>query len=126
MHLYSLDDPSEDKSLIQPLIPNGLRTPECSSVTLASDGRSIYFMAASDGKKGFDYDVYQSDFETNTLVKFTAANGYATNLSVSSDGKTAAFLRWTSRWGASPNLAKLYTLDLATRRLTALNVTGKQ
>ena len=83
-------------------------------------------MAASDGKKAFDYDVYRADLASNTVEKFTTANGYATNLSVSSDGKTAVFLRWTARWGSPPNLSKLYLLDMATKRVTALNVTGTQ
>jgi hypothetical protein len=124
LNLYSLDDPSKGGTTIQPLIPNGPRTPEISNVALASDGRSIYFMAASDGKKAFDYDIYRADLASNVVEKFTTANGYATDLSVSSDGKTAVFLRWTSRWGSLPNLSKLYTLDLATKRVTALNVTG--
>jgi Tol biopolymer transport system component len=124
LHLYSLDDSSKGETTIQPLIPNGASTPIIADVGLASDGRSIYFMAASDGKKGFDYDVYRADLASNAVEKFTAANGYATDLSVSSDGKIAAFLRWTSRWGSLPNLSKLYTLDLTTKRVTALNVTG--
>jgi Tol biopolymer transport system component len=124
LHLYSLDDSGKSETTIQPLIPNGARTPEFSDVVLSSDGRSIYFMAASEGKNAFDYDVYRLDLTSNALEKFTASNGYATDLCVSSDGKTAVFLRWTSRWGSFPNLARLYTLDLATKRLTALNVTG--
>jgi Tol biopolymer transport system component len=124
LHLYSLVDPSKGETTIQPLIPNGARTPIISNVGLASDGRSIYLMAASDGKKAFDYDVYRADLASNAVEKFTTANGYATDLSVSNDGKTAVFLRWTSRWGSLPNLSKLYTLDLATKRVTALNVTG--
>ncbi len=105
---------------------DGGRSRVISNVSLASDGRSIYFMAASDGKKAFDYDVYRLDLVSKTVEKFTTANGYATDLCVSGNGKTAVFLRWTSRWGSLPNLSKLYTLNLATKRLTALNVTGTQ
>jgi len=124
LHLYSLDDPSKGETTIQPLIPNGASTPIIANVSLASDGRSIYFMAASDGKKGFDYDVYREDLASNAVEKFTTANGYATDLAVSDDGKTAVFLKWTSRWGSLPNLSRLYALDFATKRATALNVTG--
>jgi Tol biopolymer transport system component len=81
-------------------------------------------MAASDGKKGFDYDVYRANLAGNDVEKFTSANGYATDLAVSADGKTAVFLKWTSRWGSLPNLSKLYALDMATKRATPLNVTG--
>jgi Tol biopolymer transport system component len=124
LNLYSLDDPSKGATAIPLLIPNGARSPIISDVALASDGHSIYFMAASDGGKGFDYDVYRADLASNAVEKFTIANGYATDLAVSADGKTAVFLKWTSRWGSLPNLSKLYFLDMATKRATALNVTG--
>jgi Tol biopolymer transport system component len=124
LNLYSLDDQRKSATPIPLLIPNGARSPIISDVALASDGRSIYFMAASEGKKGFDYDVYRADLASNAVEKFTTANGYATDLAVSADGKTAVFLKWTSRWGSLPNLSKLYIFDLATKRATALNVTG--
>jgi len=124
LNFYSLDEPGKGGTTIQPLIPNGRPTPIISDVALASDGRSIYFMAASNGEKAFDYDVYRAELASNALEKFTTANGYATDLSVSSDGKTAVFLRWTARWGSTPNLSKLCILDMATKRITALNVTG--
>jgi Tol biopolymer transport system component len=81
-------------------------------------------MAASDGKNGFDYDVYRANLAGNAVEKFTSGNGYATGLTVSRDGNTAVFLKWTSRWGSLPNLSKLYVLDLATKRVTPLDVTG--
>jgi hypothetical protein len=124
VHLYSIDDLGEDEITIQPAIQNGARTSEFSDVALSSDGRSIYFLAATNEKEAFDYDVYRLDLATNALEKFTTANGYATNLCVSGDGKTAVLLRGTSRWGSFPNLAKLYSLDLATKHMASLNVTG--
>ncbi|HEY2461279.1 MAG TPA: hypothetical protein VGI16_10730 [Candidatus Acidoferrum sp.] len=125
LHLYALDGSGNDETTIRPIVPNGARTPIIANVSLDADGRSIYFLAASDGKKGFDYDIYREDLASNDVEKFTTANGYSTDLAVSSDGKTAAFLRWTSRWGSLPNLSRLYTIDLATKRVTALNVTGR-
>jgi Tol biopolymer transport system component len=124
LNLYSLDDPSKGATAIPLLIPHGTQSPIISGAALASDGRSIYFMGASDGEKGFDYDVYRADIASNAVEKFTTANGYATDLAVSADGKTAVFLKWTSRWGSLPNLSKLYILDMATKRTTSLNVTG--
>lgn len=124
LNLYSLDDPSKSATAIPLLIPNGARSPIISDVALASDGHSIYFMAASNGEKAFNYDVYRADLGSNAVEKITTANGYATDLAVSADGKTAVFLKWTSRWGSLPNLSRLYTLDLATKRVSALNVTG--
>jgi Tol biopolymer transport system component len=124
LHLYSLDDPIGGGTTIQPLVPNETSTPIVTNVGLASDGRSIYFMAAGDGKKSFDYDVYREELASNATEKLTTSNGYATDLCVSRGGKTAVFLRWTSRWGSLPNLSRLYTLDLATKRVAAVDVTG--
>jgi Tol biopolymer transport system component len=64
------------------------------------DGKSILFMAASDGKHGYDYDVYRLDLGTGTLERLTNGNGYATDLKVSADGNTAVFLKWHSDWRA--------------------------
>lgn len=124
LNLYSLDDPGKAATAIPLRIPNGSRSPVISDVAFASDGHSIYFRAASDGEKGFDYDVYRADIASNDIEKFTTANGYATDLAVSADGRNAVFLKWTSRWGSLPNLTKLYLLDMATKRAIALNVTG--
>lgn len=126
LNLYSLDNLNDGGTAIQPVIPNGSRRPVISNVAFASDGRSIYFLAASDGKKGFDYDVYRSDFAGSAVEKLTTANGYATDLCVSDDGKNAVFLRWTSRWGSLPNLSKLYALEFVTKQVAALNVTGTE
>jgi hypothetical protein len=124
LNLYSLDDPGKTANAIPLAIPNGAQPPVIDEVKLASDGRSIYFMAATDGKKGFDYDIYRADITGRDVEKFTTANGYATSLAVSADGKTVAFLKWTSRWGSLPNLSRLYVLDLATKQVKPLDVTG--
>jgi Tol biopolymer transport system component len=126
IYLYSMDEPDKGEIAIHPPIPNAPQSPVISDVLVSQDGRSVYFMAATDGKKAFDYDVYRLDLTSNLEEKLTSANGYATDLCVSNDGKTAAFLRWTSRWGSLPNLSRLYTLDLETKRLTPLDVTGTQ
>ena len=124
IYLYSINDPAKGEIEIHPVVPNGPQLPVVSNVLIAPGGDSIYFMAATDGKKAFDYDVYRMDLNSKSVEKLTAANGYATDLCLSNDARTAAFLRWTSRWGSLPNLSRLYTLDLVTRRVTASDVTG--
>jgi len=126
IYVYSIDEQDKGEIAIHPPIPNAPQSPVISDVLVARDGRSIYFMAATDGKKAFDYDVYRMDLTSNSVEKLTNANGYATDLCVSNDGKMAAFLRWTSRWSSLPNLSRLYTLDLETKRLMASDVTGTQ
>jgi Tol biopolymer transport system component len=126
IYLYSIDDPGKGKIAIRPAIPNGPQLSVISKTLIAPDGESVYFMAGTNGKKAFDYDVYRMDLHSNAIEKLTSANGYATDLCLSKDGKSAAFLRWTSRWGSLPNLSRLYTIDLATKRLIASDVTGTQ
>jgi Tol biopolymer transport system component len=88
------------------------------------DGKSILFMAASDGKHGYDYDVYRVDLETGSLERFTNGNGYATDLKVSADGKTAVFLKWQSDRHRTPVKNELYLLDLQSQTLRPVNVSG--
>jgi Tol biopolymer transport system component len=124
LNLYSLDDPSKGATSIPLFVPNGTSSPIISDVAFASDGQSIYFMAASDGENAFDYNVYRADLTGSVVERFTTANGYATDFAVSADGKTAVFLKWTSRWGSLPNLSRLYIFDMVTKQASALNVTG--
>jgi Tol biopolymer transport system component len=125
LRLFLLDDQSKGETSIQPVIANG-RFATINNVVFASDGPSIYFLAAINASKEFGYDVYRSNLANNAAERLTTANGYATDLCVSSDGKTAVFLRWTARWGSIPNLARLYVLDLSTKRITETKVTGTQ
>jgi len=112
---------------VEPLhlsIPNGPNSPIFNSPDMAPDGRSVIFLAATQGTKAFDYDVFRFDLATNTLSKLTVNNGYATDLAISPDGKSAVVLRWTSRWGSNPNLSKVYLLNLNTKAVTPLPITG--
>jgi Tol biopolymer transport system component len=91
------------------------------------DGKSLLFMAASNGKLPwgrFDYDVYRVDIETGALERLTKGNGYASDLKVSADGKTAAFLKWRSDWRGTPVRSELYLLDVQSHKLTSLRVSG--
>ncbi|MFZ1139645.1 MAG: hypothetical protein WAN76_10725 [Candidatus Sulfotelmatobacter sp.] len=122
MQIYSLDTETP-ASILQPHVPNEPRSPIYAGAFLTPDGRRIVFLAASQGSKAFDYDVYRLDLASNAVEKLPAKSGYATNLCLSSDGKSAAFLRWSSRYGSSfPTVSKMYLLDLTTKNLTALPI----
>jgi hypothetical protein len=82
IYLYSIDDPGKSEIAIQPVIPDRPQFSVISNVLAAPDGGSIYFMAATNGKKAFDYDVYRMDLESKNVEKLTTANGYATDLCV--------------------------------------------
>ena len=79
-------------------------------------------MAASDGKHGYDYDVYRVDLGTGSLL--TNGNGYATDLKVSADGNTAVFLKSHSDLRSTPDKSEPYLLDVQTHKLTPLRITG--
>jgi Tol biopolymer transport system component len=88
------------------------------------DGKSIAFMAASDGKDGFDYDIYRLELATGTLERLTSGNGFASDLCIFPDGKTAIFQKWRKDWRDTPVTGQLYFLNLATREVTPFNITG--
>jgi Tol biopolymer transport system component len=125
LHLYSLDEPSEPERKLEPHVSHLSGSPVYANAALSPDGRQVYFLAASSqGNEAFDYDVYRLGLADNSIEKLTAANGYATDLCISADGTSAVFLRWTSRWGSLPNINKMYLLNLATKSLSPVNVTG--
>ena len=124
IQIYSLGSEAPAITLT-PHVANEPRSPIYAGASLTPDGGSIVFLAASEGSKAFDYDVFRLDLASNVVEKLTTANGYATNLSLSNDGKTAAFLKWSSRFGRSfPSISKMYLLDLTTKRIRALPITG--
>ncbi len=124
LYVVSLDRPIKPADLLLFRIPKGPDSPIYASPTFAPDGRSIMFLAASQGSKGFDYDIFRLDLATNVLSKLTTDNGYATDLAISPDGNWVVFLRWTARWGSLPNLSRMYLLNLNTRAITPLPITG--
>jgi Tol biopolymer transport system component len=124
--IYSLDSTGPPTQSLHPHVPKEAdhKNPILNYPNFMPDGRSILFMAASNGKHGYDYDVYRIDLDTNSLERLTNGNGYATNLRVSTDGKTAVFLKWRSDRHATPVASEIYVLDIETRKLVPLSVTG--
>ena len=123
--IYSLDHPEKPTRLLRPHVP---REPNHEGVyncpNFVNDGNNILFLAASEARHGYDYDVYRLDLGTGVLQSLTKGNGYATNLKVSADGKTAAFLKWRKNWIGEVTDTELYLLDLESHKLTPLKVNG--
>jgi Tol biopolymer transport system component len=111
---------------LRPHVPNEAdhKNPIFNCPNFMPDGKSILFMAASNGKHGFDYDVYEMEIETGKIEGLTTGNGYATDLKVSADGKTAVLLKWHSDAHATPVTNELFLLDMQSRDLTPVAVTG--
>jgi len=123
--LYSLEHPEKPPVLLRPHLPRGSsRDPIYVDPQFSPDGKSIVFMAASDGKSGYDYDIYRMELATGTLERLTVGNGFANNLCVFPDGKTVMFQKWHSDWRGTSVDGELYLLDLQTRKVTLFKVSG--
>jgi tricorn protease-like protein len=120
--IYSLDHPEKPAQVFRPRVPKGEKI--YNSPNYMPDGKSLLFLAASDGRHGFDYDVYRLDLATSAIERLTKGNGFATDLRVFPNGKTAVFLKWQSDWHATPVKSELYLLDLQSHNVTPLKVTG--
>jgi Tol biopolymer transport system component len=123
--VYSLDHPEKPMLSLRPHVAGEPKHDQIfNSPNYMPDGKSILFMAASDGKHGYDYDVYRVDIGTGAVERLTNGNGYATDLRVFADGKTAVFLKWRLDWRKTPVGSDLYLLDLQSRKLTPFKVNG--
>jgi Tol biopolymer transport system component len=123
--IYSLEHPDQPRQSLQPHVPKEASTdPIINYPNYMPDGKSILVMAATDGKRGLDYDVYRVDLTTGDIERLTNGNGIASDLKVFADGKTAVFLKWHKNWRGTPDSSKLYLLDVQTHKLTPLQVTG--
>jgi Tol biopolymer transport system component len=124
--IYSLEGAGPPTKSLRPHVPKEAdhKNPILNYPNFLPDGRSVLFMAASNGKHGYDYDVYRIDLETKSLERLTNGNGYATNLRVSMDGKTAVFLKWRSDRHATPIQSAVYLLDIESRNIAPLNIAG--
>jgi Tol biopolymer transport system component len=126
--IYSLDHPGKPSLSLRTHVPREAdrKEPIVDYPNYMPDGKSILFMAASNGKlwKGFDYDVYRVDIRTGTLEQLTKGNGYSSDLKVSADGKTAVFLKWRLNWRGTTGKSEVYLLDVQSRKLTAIKVNG--
>jgi Tol biopolymer transport system component len=126
--IYSLNHAEKPMLSLRPHVPKEAdrKDPILNNPNYTPDGKSILFMAASNGKllHGFDYDIYRVDIGSGALERLTDGNGYATDLRVFADGKTAVFLKWRSDWHSTPVSSELYLLDLQTRKVTPFKVRG--
>jgi Tol biopolymer transport system component len=126
--VYSLDHPGKPLLTLRPHVPKEAdhKNPILDYPNYMPDGTSLLFMAASNGKlgHGYDYDVYQVGIQTGAVERLTKGNGFATDLRVSADGKTAVFLKWRSDWRGTPVKSVLYLLDVQTHKLAPLKING--
>jgi Tol biopolymer transport system component len=120
--IYSLDSAEKPARVLRPHVPGHEKIYNCPN--FMPDGKSILFLAATEGWQLYDYDAYRLNLQTGAVERLTKRNGYATDLRVFADGKTAAFLRWRSDRHATPVENDLYLLDLQSHNVTPMKVNG--
>lgn len=119
--IYSITSPGPPVHTFRPHVPKEIsrKHPIFAYPNYLPDG-TILFMAANEY---VDYDVYRLNPDTGGIEKLTNANSYSTELKVSADGKTAAFLRW-HRNLRGVKAPEPYLLDVQSHKLTPLNISG--
>lgn len=123
--VYSLVDPDHAPEVIVPRIPNGPEHPVIVRASFAPGERNILFMAASQGAKGFDYDIYSFDIETYGVQKLTSVGGYASDFQLSSNGRVAVYFTWDmSHLNSVPVNPALQLFDIQTRTASPVRMSG--
>lgn len=120
--IYSIISPGPSLRTFRPHVPDEInhKHPIFAYPNYLPDG-SILFMAAD---SHVSYDVYRMNPDTGAIEKLTNRNGYATELKVSANGKTAAFLKWHHNWMFEVTDPEPYLLDLESHKLTPLRISG--
>lgn len=125
IEIRPIDQPTKPKLVLRPRVPGEPRLGSALDwANYMPDGKSILLMAASEGKQGYDYDVYRLDVGSGAIERLTNGNGYATDLKVLPDGQTAVFLKWLLDSRKQLISSELYLLDLKTHKLTPFKVNG--
>ncbi len=123
--IYSLKEQDRAPVVITPNVPHGPVAPSIVSAYFTPDAKNILLMAASQGAKGYDYDVYKLGIVSNNVEKLTTTNGYASDFRLSSNGQTAAFFTWAlSKLNSVPIDPSLRLLDTRTGHVSAVTITG--
>jgi Tol biopolymer transport system component len=125
MEIYLLNHPEKPSQVLSPTVPREATPgPIFAYPNFMPDGRSILFLAASNRIVNYDYDVYRLDLDSGAIERLTKGIGYASDLKVLADGKTALLLKWRSDWQGTAGKSEFYLLDLQTHKLTRFSVKG--
>ena len=125
LKLCSLWGANQQPSNILFQLPNSPSSRIYVSGYFSSDDKGVVFMAASEGKDGYAYDVYQLESATHDLKKLTENNGYASDFRLSVGGTRAAFLKWKmSRLQKLPRSYELQLMDMQSGVITPVRIAG--
>jgi Tol biopolymer transport system component len=117
---YSLED-GKLLSSFRPHLPHEDKDgPILDNPAFLPDGKKFLFMAADQSKFEYSYEVFLSDVGSSLAIQLTSRNGYAQSLTVSGDGKRAAYVKTRFSLLGKPKETKIYLLDVQSRTATPL------
>jgi Tol biopolymer transport system component len=106
-------------------LPNAPPSRQYVSAYFSPDDRGVVFMAASEGKDGYDYDAYRVDLASRKVQKLTENNSYASDFRLSVAGNKAVFLKWKfSRLQRLPRSFQMQLMDMPSGAVTPVNFAG--
>jgi dipeptidyl aminopeptidase/acylaminoacyl peptidase len=95
------------------------------SAYFSPDSKAILFMAATDGKDRYGYDIYRLEIDSREVRNLTRNHAYASDFCLSVGGKEAVFLKWKfSRFQRLPRSFQLELMDMQSGSITPINITG--
>lgn len=119
--IHPLEEMSKPNAVLKPRL-NGKKAEVYGEAVFSADGKSIIFTAAFNRGGKYNYNVYQLDMGTQNVEVLTSAKGHAGELQVSRDGQKAVLLH--EGYDRPDEGPTVFLLDLKTRSLTPLNITG--
>jgi len=122
IEVHSLPPMSDSVVSIRPPVEVDHKERIIAAAMYTPDAKSILFSAATTHLAHYDYDIYLMDLQTQRVDRLTRNIGYAYGLQLSTDGKTAIFMRDSSHWFR--NKTEIFLLDVATHKLTPFTITG--
>lgn len=119
--LYATKDASAQKVVLKPTL-KGKKASVYSLAVFSSDAKSIIFTAsyASNFWGQYNYNVYRMDLMTHAVEALTTGKGDINALAVSRDSQWVAFAH--NDW--NPKTESIFLLNVTTRKLTPLTITG--
>ena len=123
--LCSLSGPNQQPSNLLVQLPNAPPSRQYVSAYFSQDDQGVVFMAATEGRNGYDYDAYRVDLRSRKMQKLTENNGYASDFRLSAGGNKAVFLKWKfSRFQKLPRGFQLQLMDMQSGTVTPINFKG--
>lgn len=125
LQLWSLSGAGQKPTDLLFSLPGAPSSRNYVSAYFSPDNDAILFMAASDEKEGYGYEIYRLELASRQVQKLTHNNAYASDFRLSIQGKKAAFLKWKfSRFQKLPRSFQLQLMDMQSGQVTPVNITG--